>query len=161
MKCPLSAAIFIFRVVMPGLFESFVSPVFSIYLSALLSALSYYLIFSGLELICLFVCLLVCLFICPFICPFTFHYISPFSLSSCSPMASALLISSLFAVYESPKRYMVVLFCPSVFKRPLDLSISRYLLICFSERCGPIILTMSERLALPYFCRKGRITAQT
>ena len=32
----------------------------------------------------------------PFICPFTFHYISPFSLSSCSPMASALLISSLF-----------------------------------------------------------------
>lgn len=37
-----------------------------------------------------------------------------------------------FAAYESPISYMVVLFCPSVFKRPLDLSISRYLLICFS-----------------------------
>jgi hypothetical protein len=84
--------------------------------------------------------LLICLFayfICPFICPFMFHYISPFSLSSCRPMASALLINTLFAAYESPKRYMVVLFWPSVFKSPLDLSISRYLLICFSERCGP------------------------
>ena len=72
---------------------SCVGDMFRFILSALLSALSYRLIFNGLDPFKLFAYLLICLFFRPFICPFMFRYISPFSLSSCSPMASALLNS--------------------------------------------------------------------
>ena len=64
----------------------------------------------------------------PFFCPFTFHYISPFSLSSCSPMANALLISSPFlnSTWSSDSRIccssaivyrFIVIFCLQIYKK--------------------------------------------